>query len=72
MWSRDDILRAAKRASEEYLRHNQSADINTAVIVDTVARMVLDNASEVAERHGDPEIEYAINGMKDAFNLSDK
>ena len=70
MWTRDDIIARAAQARIDYLRHNQSAHICHMVVVDTVARFVLDNAATVAEQHGDPEIEQAINDLKDQFSLA--
>lgn len=72
MWSREDIIAASRRASRDYLKSNQSADIHAAVVVDTIASMVLDNAATVAEQHGDPEIEDAINALKKNFTLRDE
>lgn len=71
MWTREDIIEKAARAEAEYLRYNQSARICREVIVDTVAQLVLDNAATVAEQHGDPEIEDAINNLKSGFKLAD-
>ncbi len=73
MWTRDDIQKAAEQARKEALAHQcYSMPILEKIMMDTAARMALDNAATIAERHGDPEIEDAINDLKDIFNLSEK
>ena len=69
MWTRDDIIAEAKKVEREYLANNQSTVILRKLVIDAVARLVLDNAATIAEQYGDPEIEAAINALKTDFPL---
>lgn len=73
MWTRDDMLAAIKVAPRR--SHTDgcfSAETHLKIAIDTAARMALDNAATVAERYGDPEIESAINDLKDDHHLGYK
>lgn len=70
MWTRDDMLTAVKDAQRRALMEQcMSAEIHLKIAIDTAARMAIDNAATVAEQHGDPEIEGAINTLKDVHDL---
>ena len=72
MWTRDDIQREADAARERAVRRDcHSVPILARIMMDVAARMALDNAATVAESHGDPTIEDAINALKDQFPLGE-
>lgn len=65
MWTRDDIKKAA--IEKVISKGRISGDILQDIMLDVAACMALDNAASVAEGYGDPEIEHAINKLKDMF-----
>ena len=70
MWPRDDMVRAAikaQRTAQDDGCHSSVVLFNIAV--DVVARMAIENAASIAEKHGDPQVEDAINQLKDHHSL---